>query len=385
MKMTQVYTLLNTVTEEITGKSDLVMEDLTNVVDVGNIILSTGDDATDHYVKSMVDHIGKMVFVDRKYSGGVPSVLMDGWEYGAVLQKVSLAELPKATENESWELEDGQSYDVNIFYQAKVDSRFYNKRVTFEIPMSFTEKQVKSAFSNAEQMNAFMSMIYTGIENSMTVKIEALIMRTINFMTASVIDRTVPNQKVNLLALYNAEHADSPLTAATALSNPDFLRFASYQIGLTKDRMSKISTLFNIGKKERFTPEDRLHIVLLSNFAKASDVYLQSDVYHNELTKLPNGIETVPYWQGSGTEYGFNSVSKINVTIPGSGAIEQGGILGVMFDRDTLGVANIDRRVTGHYNGRAEFFNNWYKFDAGYFVDPNENFVVFYVADAAEA
>ena len=384
MKVNQVYTLLNTVTTEITGKSDLVLEDLSNVVDVGAEILQTGADAMDNYIRKLIDHIGKMVFVDRKYSGGAPSVLMDGWEFGAILQKVSLDKLPEAEENESWNLTDGDTYDVNIFYGTSVSSKFYNKRVTFEIPMSFTERQVKSAFSNASQMNAFFSMIYTGIENSMTVKLDALIMRTINNMTALTLNVAGDNaRKVNLYAEYKKEHPDTTLTAQSAIHDPEFLRFCTYKIGLVKDRLSKISTLYNIGKKERFTPSDKLHCVMLSEFAKSADVYLQSDVYHNDLTKLPNGIETVPYWQGSGNAYEFSSTSKIHITATDGTTTEQSGILAVMFDRDALGVTNMDRRVTSNYNAKAEFYNNWYKYDAGYFNDTNENFVVFYVDEPA--
>lgn len=381
MKVTQVYQLLNTTTQEVLGESVVVAEDLTNVVDVGVAVFDAN--AVDNFVKSLVDHIGKMVFVDRVYQGAAPSVLMDGWEYGAVLQKVSLSKLPEAEENESWGLVDGQSYDVNVFYGTSVENKFFSKRVTFEIPISIAEKQVKSAFNTAQQMNSFMSMIYTGIENSMTLKLESLITRTINNMIAMTIQGAKATNAINLLALYNASHTEQ-LTAAQSVTNPDFLRFASYHIALTKSRMSRMSTLFNVGGKERFTPADRLHIVMLSEFSEGANVYLQSDVYHNEFTSLPNGIEKVPYWQGSGTDYGFASTSKINVTTAG-GTVEQSGILAVMFDRDALGVANMDRRVTTNWNAKAEFWNNYYKYDAGYFNDTNENFVLFYVADANEA
>ena len=154
---------------------------------------------------------------------------------------------------------------------------------------------------------------------------------------------------------------------------------AGATLGLYADRLSKISTLFNVEGKERFTSADYLHVVLLSDFAKAADAYLQSDTYHNEFTKLPNA-ETVPYWQASGTGYDFDSVSKIDVKTASGNTVSQTGILGVMFDRDALGVTNLDRRVTTHYNAKAEFYSNWYKFDAGYFNDLSENFVVFFVA-----
>ena len=384
MKVSQIYELMNSVTKEVLGEEAVVNEDLSNVVDIGTALFNAS--AIDAYVKSLVNHIGKVIFVNRPYSGSVPSVLMDGWEFGSVLEKIS-ADIPEATENESWELENGTSYDPNIFYKPSVTAKFFNSKVTFEVPMSFTEKQVKQSFSSAEQLNGFLSMLYNAVDKSMTIKIDSLVMRTINNMIAETIYADYNGaststksgvRAVNLLKLYNDKFSHT-LTAEAAVTDPEFVRFASYTLGLYSDRLSKISTLFNVEGKERFTSADYLHVVLLSDFAKAADAYLQSDTYHNEFTKLPNA-ETVPYWQASGTGYDFESVSKIDVKTASGNTVSQTGILGVMFDRDALGVTNLDRRVTTNYNPKAEFYSNWYKFDAGYFNDLSENFVVFFVA-----
>lgn len=389
MKMSQVYEILNTITGEILGEEIIVNEDLSNVVDIGRAFENL-DNGLDNYVRRLQDHIGKMVFVDRVYSGRAPRVLMDGWEYGSILEKVRAA-LPEATENESWNLQDGASYDPNVFTAPQVSVKFFNKRVTFEIPISITERQVKSSFSNATQLNAFYSMIQTAIENSMTVKLDSLIMRTINTAIAETIHSEYPNgegystgsgvRAVNLLYLYNQQLPEgaTQLTADTAIHDPEFIRFASYQMALYSDRLEVISTLFNIGNTEKFTPKDRQHFIMLSEFKRAADVYLQSDTFHDEFTKLPDA-ESVTYWQGSGIDYAFTSTSAINVTTADNHTVNTDGILGVIFDRDTLGVANLDRRVTTNYNPKAEFWNEWHKSDAGYFLDLDENCVVFFVA-----
>lgn len=383
MTVSQIYDIINPITQEILGETAVVNEDLSNIIDIGTEIFNATD--VDNYVKSLVNHIGRVIFVNRPYSGSAPSVLMDGWEYGSVLEKIS-AELPEATENESWELENGTSYDPNIFYKPTVSAKFFNKRVTFEIPMSFTERQVRESFSNAGQLNGFLSMLYNAVDKSMTVKIDSLIMRTINnmigetlydFNTAGTYTGTGV-RAVNLLKLYNDDKG-TELTAEKAIKDPNFIRFSSYIMGLYMERLTKISSLFNIGGKDRFTPRDMLHVILLSDFAKASDAFSQSDTFHNEFVTLPKG-EIVPFWQGSGTDYSFNSVSSINIKTASNNTVTASGILGVMFDRDALGVTNLDRRVTTNYNPKAEFYSNWYKFDAGYFNDTNENFVVFFVA-----
>lgn len=389
MEVQQIYTLMNSVSKEVLGKTDLIQEDLTGIVDMGTEVFN--QNAIDNYVKSLVNHIGKVVFVNRPYSGKVPSVLMDAWEFGSVMEKIS-ADIPQAEENESWKLTDGTEYKQDIFHKPTVTAKFFNSKVTFEVPVSITERQVKESFSSAAQLNGFLSMIYNAVDKSMTIKTDALIMRTINNMIAETLDAdkaafggaTVNYSSastvrcVNLLKLYNTAKG-TKLTAATAILDPEFIRFAAYQMGLYADRLGSISTLFNVGGKERFTPKDALHTVLLSDFAKAAQAYLYADTYHNEQVLLPKA-ETVPSWQATGKDYAFANVSKIDVKSASGKTISIGGVLGVMFDRDALGVTNSDKRVTTNYNAKAEFFNNYYKFDAAYFNDTNENFVVFFIA-----
>ena len=378
MEIKQIYPLVNEATNEALGVEGLVQEDLGNIVEVGKAVFNAN--AMDKYVKALVNRIGKIIFVNRVYEGSAPSVLMDGWEYGSVMQKVSMG-LPEATENETWELTDGQSYDPHIFHAPKgVVAKYYNKYVTFEIDMSFTENQLKMSFNSVTELNGFISMLYTQVENSMTVKLDELIRRTINNMIAETVHTNNGARAINLLTLYKSAYpADTTITAATALNNPDFIRFAAYIIKVTHGRMRTMSTVFNEGNQPRHTPTDMSHIVLLEDFASGADVFLQSNTFHDELSALPTA-ERVPYWQGSGTSYAFADVSKINVKTADGNVVEQGGILGVMFDRWALGVANIERKVTSQYTPNAEFFTNFYKYKAAYFNDFNENFVVFFVA-----
>lgn len=389
MKVNQIYEIINTITEENLGDSIVVNEDLSNIVDIGSQI----EDALgyDNFTRQLVDHVGRMVFVDRVYGGRAPSVLVDSWEYGSILEKVSTT-LPEAQENEMWNLQDGQSYDPFIFKNPEAIAKFFNDRVTFDIQLSITTDQVKSAFGTVTQMNSFMSMLYTAVQNSMTVKMDALIMRTINNM----IGETMYNEfnagtytgasgvkAVNLLYLYNVATYGSTtadyIDAATFMHTPAAIRYAVNVFANYIDRIKVMSTLFNVGGQQRFTPEDRLHIVMLSEFKNAADIFLQSGTFNDQYTALPGG-ESVVYWQGSGVDYDFTSTSNVNITTTSGHAVNVSGVLGVMFDRDALGVANVDRKVTTQYNAKADFTNNFYHYTAGYWNDLNENFIVFYAA-----
>lgn len=393
MDIKQVATLMNGITTEILGEGAVVNEDLSNVVDIGKAIFDNV--SYDKYVKTLVDHIGRVIFVDRKYTGGMASLYRDSWEYGAVMEKITGLALPTAVENESWELTDGTSYDPNVFTKPEVAAKFFNKRTTFEVDLSIADKQAKSAFSSASQLNAFVSMLTNDVDKSLTVKQEGLAQRTINNLIAQTVNAEFPSvsdndysgmtgtKAINLLYLYNQQFNPSPaLTAANCLYSAEFIRFATLVITKTLARMKKISSLFNVGNLPRFTPADKQHLILLSDFKAASDVYLQSDTFHNTLVDLPMS-EDVPYWQGSGTAYGFSSISNVHAEIAvgdSTKEINLGGILGVAFDHDAAGITNLDKRVTSNYNPKAEFTNYFYKVDCGYFNDLNENAVIFYVA-----
>lgn len=388
MEVKQIYEIMNSVTQELLGESVIVQEDLSNIVELGQQFESVV--GLDNYVRKLPDHVGRVIFVNRKYDGRAPRVLMDGWEYGSILEKIA-ARIPEAVENEDWTLQDGASYDPNVFHSPDVLGAFWNKRTTFEIDMSITEDQVKSSFSSVTQLNGFLSMILNAIETSLTIKLDALIMRTINNMIGETFYAEFPAgtytgtsaKAVNLLYLYNhtmfGDTSASYIDADAALHTPEFIRFASYVMANYVDRLKVASNLFNIGGETRFTGASDLHVVMLSEFKNAAAAYLQSDTFHNEYTALPDA-ESVVYWQGSGTDYGFSSTSEVDIVTASGHAVDATGVLAVMFDRDALGVTNQERKVNTHYNEKASFWNYFYKQFAGYFNDTNENFVVFYVA-----
>jgi hypothetical protein len=375
MEVKQIAELLNEIQSESTGLQTIVQEDLSNVVDLGTEVFNAN--AVENYVGKLVDKVGKFIVSNRVYKGELLGVLMDSWEFGSVVEKVTFG-LADAQENESRELEDGVSYDQDIFKAPDVSVKYFNGKVTFEVQLSITDVQMKSAFSTSEEMRKFVEGLYNYIETSLTSKTENLIKRTINNMIANAyINRTNYAGAINLLAEYKTATGDNALTKAQALYKPEFIRFASYKIKSTLGKLKSLNTLLNVGRTPKFTPSEDLHLILHSDFKALADVYLQSETFHEELTKLPVS-ESVAYWQGTGTSFGLADTTKINVKTQ-KGDVELDYIVGVAFDRDALGVSNFDRRVPTHRNAKGEFTNMFYKQDAHYFNDLNENFVVFYL------
>ena len=376
MKITQVHALVNDATKEVLGEQALIKEDLSDVVSVGEQIANMN--LYDKYVGALVNRIARSIFVDRRYAGRAPSVLMDSWEFGSIVQK-SHMKTPEAEENETWELVDGATYEENQFYKPSVSVKLWNQKTTFEVPISIAEEQLKQSFLGAEEMARFVAMIYQVVENSLTLKVDALIMRTINNFIGATIDDGVATRNIHLLTEYNTIYGTS-LTSANCLYHKDFLRYCAFRIKQVATRMSVFSTLFNIGGTEKFTPREDLRIILHETIDAGVSAFLQSDTFHDELVKLPQA-DVVPFWQGSGTSFALADTTAINVSVlDDSGTkqdVSEDYIIACMFDRNALGVTAMKKRVTSKYNAKAEFYNYWYKEDAGYFNDYNENFVVF--------
>lgn len=395
MKTVQIATILNnTINQEQIGESAVVQEDLSNLVDVGKAVLDyTGVSNTnyDNFIRSLIDQVGKVTFVDRVYTSKAPAIVKDSWEYGSILMKVR-AELPDAKENETWNLADkanGSSVDPFVITKPEVEAKFFNSKTTFEIPITIAEVQLKEAFRSAAEMNRFIAMIQNRIALKATLSTDAMIQRTINNLMAQKIGSD--NNVVNLLADYNATlpAGATALTAAEAYQDRDFLKFATKTILMYKKFLANASMLYNNAGYVTFTPEQNLKFITLTDFAKSMEVYLLSDTYHNEFVKLA-GYSEVPYWQGSGngTDNTVEERSKLTVKTLLDGtstAVAQDGVVAVMFDDQAAAVCNENSRVTSIYNPKGEYWNYFYKYDCSYMNDVAENCVVFVIADTVSA
>lgn len=385
MQITQIYQLLNAIYGEVTGKNNVVAEDLSNIVDVGATMLQSN--YTEKYVNSLLNHIGRMVFVDRVYSGFAPSIIRESWEWGSIMSKSRTKDFTPGP-NMAWNLTAGQSVDQYVYTPPEIQTTLYNEMIAWEIDCSFLRDQITQSFSSVDEYDRFIAMIQSQIKNNEVQYIDSLIMRAINSMIGRRLNKNIA--VVDLLSLYNSTYTEN-LTPAAAIVNKDFARFAAYEIMLFKDRMKAKSKAFseNVDGYTTFTPPEYLHLVLLSDFAKSLDVYLQSDTYHNSFTEI-GSYETVPYWQGIGNDSNFNitAISHINVTLPGitpTATVNRNFVVGTMFDRDACGIINERREVAAAYNTRGKYWNNFYQVETRLFTDPAENCIVFVIGTGAIA
>lgn len=402
MKITQIANCLNNVINDLQigapladGTLATFADDLANIVDMGKTVLDyTGqsNENFDSFIRKMIDQVGKVIFVDRTYTSQAPNILKEGWEYGSILQKVR-CELQDAQDNATWDLFNypkagGDSYpDPFELSPPDVQAKFYNSKVTYEVPITLTSYQLREAFRSASDMSRFIAMIENRIRMKRTLCNDGLIMATIANLIGRRLTGTNTNTVVYLLDDYNATLAEEDqLTADAALTDAGFLRYAAATIMKYKKYLAAASLLYNDGSYVTFTPAEKLKFITVADFAKNMETYLYSGTYHDEFVKM-DGYEEVAYWQSAQDRMAIDIyIENTDTSVGADASIEakNAHVVAVLFDDEAAAVCNQNDRVTSIYNPRGEYTNYFYKWDALYMVDTLENAVVFALTDESD-
>lgn len=390
MQVTQIATQINEWLSEKCGDARfdedeaanyIVREDLANIVDIGTRIYN--NEWQDNFVKSMIDRIGRMVFVNRRTRGFAPDLQRNDWEFGSVMSKSRTKRFP-AKQNPSWKLQAGQTVDQFQFNPPTVRNKFYNIKVAWQIDCSFAEVQVKEAFTSAGEMGRFFAMIESAIQQSLDDQMDLLTMRAINGFIAEKIDRG--SGVIDLLTPYNTIKSTSYTLENMTYVN-DWCTYAAYQILLAKQRIAARTSIFNANDEAGYdtaTPGSFLRFVLHSDIAEALNVYLNAVTYHNDFDDI-GSYDVVPMWQTAGTEWQRDATTRIDIDLPSNvdrevanyKYMDRIGIIGCMFDTDAIVINNNNQRVKSSYNSNGEYYNNFFKVDTNIVIDLEENGIVF--------
>lgn len=380
MKPNQISTILNEILSETTGESAIVAEDLSNIVDVGKTVPDFTK-SLDTVFNKIIDKVGKTIVETRKNTYKSLNISVDDWVFGGILEKIRI-DIPDASDNKSWSLTSGQSYDCFKFTPPNVRVKYYTKFNTFNIEMSFTDLQLRTAFQSPESLTSFWS----GVENAITKAIESytilLEYRCVNNFIGLKIHNN--NNVVNLLKLWNDSHTEQ-LTADKCLSNGDFCRFCTKTIKTYSDYISELSMLYNDDGYVTSTADEDKKLILITDFIRSIESNAYSSSFNVDYVKIDDYI-SIPSWQASGTEPTFTTRTSIDVKVDVDGVateVKKSGIVGVLFDKNGCCVCKKNYRVTSMPVPSAEFINYWYKFDGMYINDTSENCVVFTIEDVS--
>ena len=384
--ITQIPNIVNDAVADALGKNASITNlDTTDFVSMGKAIAQF--DAYEGFFKSLTNRIVRTVYFVRTYNGSDRKILRDEHEYGAFVQKVYYSNA-RASDNPTYDYSGTggafkQQSPFDVEQTVTVEAMVYGGKGTWTLEIVRPIAQIMTAFTSESAMLAFIDGMYTYVNNQFKLEEERLVATAANTAMASCING---GKARNLLAEYNTAHAGATLTVAQALESADFLKYASKEISRTIENMGKMSTVFNVDGYETFTDKENMVVEMNTEFAKASDMYLQADTFHNELVALP-GFTSVPFWQTSGTRFAFADTSAISVTHDDfiteqnpNGNVKQTGIICFLHDIENVAAYFGRRRTWEMYNPRAEVINHGEKAEKGFAVDNHANAMVFYIA-----
>lgn len=382
MKFNQIYTVINTVAAQMGGAESSVV-DTSSFVTFGDRVLAS-DDAKEAFTKELANLISRVVSVSKTYTPDIVDIIKDPITFGAAIEMV-YGDMPDAKTADTYDnYENGDELHEFIVAKPTVHSRIFSKAAAFDIALTVPDKMLQTAFLNEQEMGSFIGMLFTNVNNAVAMRLEGSAMMARNTLIAASLDNNKAGAKtaINLLSLYNDKFNDT-LTADECIYDAHFLRFASREIKMTIKRMGKPNTAYNLEGYKNWSTQDALSINVLSEFAENAKYYLESDIYHADLVKLPSYREVL-FWQTNSND--FADASSINLEyMPTSGtskkSVNQSGIIGVVYDNFAIGTTMYDPRTKSSYSARYELTNYYHKADVAYYVNGFENAVVFYVAD----
>lgn len=367
MNTTQIYQLVNEVNSQAFGESALAVADTAGLISLGNVVL-TSTANTESFLNALVQRIGRTIISFRAYRNKLGDMVRDDFEMGAILQKIRVR-MPDAVADPAYNLTDGQSVDPWTVYKPDATQKLFVTRSPYMFAVTIAREQLKEAFLSESAMGAFISAVFGQIRNAMEVSLENLGRLAISNMIAEA----AAGQEIKLVTEYNTEtRADPTVTAATALFNPDFLRYAVARIKSVSDYLTDMNALYNDGSIETFTPREYQRLKVLSNFERKLETVVQYSAFNEEMVRL-DAFDMVNYWQAAGTR------GSITIKRASDGTeVTKANIMAVLFDRDALGMYRTDEDVlTTPVNAKGMYYNTFYHLKQLWFNDPSENFVYF--------
>lgn len=362
MKVNQVYSLVNSLYQQATGQADITAVDDTGIISIGKTVLSTADNK-DAFLNVLADRIGKTLIRTLDLELEYPNLLKNSYEFGTILQKINIQPF-SAKAQKAWQVgEEGFTPNQFDIDKPHVTQTFFTGANAFEFDCTIPDQMLKTAFTGAAAMTAFINGVMAAITDSMTMALNNMSHNAINNFIAEKIK--VNNGVIPLITGYNAVEGTTYTQADVKelMATPSFLKYIGMVMRNHITYMGKPSTLFNNSGMVRATKRDNMHVFLSADLASAYATYLESDTFNKELLSLPNYAEYVSM-QGTGNVApNFEDNTTIKV-IPASEegeesptTITKSYIVGLFVDKQAIVVGLEDRFSATDRNNRNRYTN----------------------------
>lgn len=363
MTTEQIYALVNSVNQQAFGSTALAVTDLQGLISLGNTVLSSSSN-TECFLNTLAQRIGQTIVRYREYRNKLADMVLTDFQWGVILQKLYVF-MPSAESDPMYGLTDGTSVDHYVVKKPVVDQKLFVTRTPYMFRVTIQRETLKEAFLSEAGMGSLISAIYGQVRNAIEVSLENLGRMTI---AAGVAESS---NEIQLVTEYIAASGQS-ITAATALTDEGFLRFAVRRIKEVMDDFTDMSAMHNDGTLETFTPYEDQRIRIISKLERALETTVEWAAFNEQYVKL-SGYTKLNFWQSELSPY------SIDVKRPSDGTeVTIDNLLAVVHDRDALGIyQEYEEILTTPLNAEGNYFNQfWHRKDAR-MVDTSENLVYF--------
>lgn len=369
MTTEQIYTLVNEVNAEAYGTNAISVVDTSSLISLGNTVLSSSTN-TEAFLNTLAQRIGRTILRFRDYRNKLGDMVLNDFEYGAILQKIKVV-MPKAEEDEMYDLIDGQSIDHYKVAKPDVNQKLFVTRTPYQFHITIQRSTLKEAFLSEGAMGSFIGIVFGEVRNAIESSLENLGRITLATAIAECAGTT---RMIDLVTKYNNLYNPSPaLDATTAQASPEFMRWAIGIINTYIDGMQDLSTLYNNGDFETFTPKEDMRVKILSSFNRKLQTVVEYAAFHDQFVRPDIDFTTINYWQSA------QDPDEVKITRPSdSDSVSRGNVICLIHDRDAMGVYKMDEEVlTSPVNAAGSYYNTYWHEKQLRFIDLSENFICF--------
>lgn len=376
----QAATLLNNIVQQATGRTDVQSVAPSDFISVATTALEAGYDKV---LAAITQMVGRTLVSVRDYRGKFLDMELSDMEWGSIIRKLKIADVDWQDSAE-FDLVDGESIDQWKVKKANVlQLNFYGQNV-FELQSpSILMDQLDAAFSGPAELSRFIAGIGTTMANQRRQKDETVRRMLVSNFIAGKID--AQNGVIHLLTEYNDETGEN-LTAQTVYAPDNFKNFIYWlyaRLNTLAGLMSERSQLFQInvtGKEiNQFTDPENLRVKMYAPFMNAIDARVRANTFDNNYLKMAS-TEAVNFWQSIETPNAIKCTPTYLGTdgdiITGT-AVNASNIIGIMYDRDAMGIVTQNERVMQTpFNARGHYSNIFWSYNQKWYSDFTEKAIV---------
>ena len=368
MTTEQIYGLVNTVNAEAFGHSAMVVTDTSSLISLGNTVLSSSTN-TENFLNTLAQRIGRTILRFREYRNKLGDMVLNDFEYGAILQKIKV-NMPEAELDQSYDLIDGNTVDPYVIAKPSVDQKLFVTRTPYQFHITIQRVHLKEAFLSPEAMGAFIGVVFGEVRNAIEISLENLGRITL----ATAIAECSGAREIALVTDFNNEYNPSPaLTAAEALHNEEFLRYAIMRMMTLTDAIQDASELYNDGSVVTFTPREDVRIRVISEFQRRIESNVLYAAFNERSVDIPDGYKKLNFWQAAQTPYDVNIIRPSDQT-----ATTVNNVVAILYDRDAMGIYKIDEEIaTSDLNAAGLYYNQYWHEKQLRFIDMSETVFIF--------